>query len=579
MTKDKHPSAVEKSPRFAQIELLNDKAQTRDLVLRVNGKNLIISESELSKLLQPNLFKSGNKPAAGENTEFLSQYGIKSARDMISFLKSPTGEKTKKLLGDLLVLLVALKDLTVEQVQREQLLRQLFMAQIRLYIIAKKEARAKLNAAYQQQIDKSLAYGAAVAAQQSSTSTSVNPDYYDNVLRDHIRDSYALATHVLENQLHDSLEEAQLLEEEIALHEAEVARIMERYAILDTHLQALDDHADLLETVPSSAGQIEATEASLLIIQEKIRDLSKSIQQHVVNGENSEAEVLLHHLDGLNVRAEGMRTLLSALQQQKTYYDAEGSQTDSFKNAAYIVENQQHLYKDKESGKLYLLNAGQNFEDMTADEKATAQDNFEQSKPELAVVKHKINQYRTSELGLFAEKKQSLINRSENLQKEILDLTNQFNQAKAAEAGALALILEPKTDLSKVPTPKPTMKSSLSPVKPNFSPTQSYRHILQLMRFNPSQEAINQFKNGLLLANGQPNKAAQNMISNTIRPNERIMGTKMNNLLANLERLGVSANKPGVTSIQSAHPNKPQKENRAGNSPTPFKTTPSPFKN
>ncbi|MBA2709819.1 MAG: hypothetical protein H0U57_04400 [Tatlockia sp.] len=592
MTKDKQtPTAFEKSQpsklqKYDQVELLSDKAHEGDLVLRVNGKKVIISEADLTKILQPNLFKPGKNSVVDNkeiNSQFLGQYGLKSARDVISFLKSPAGEKTKKLLSDLLVLLVALKELKAEQIMRESLLRQLLMTQIRLvqirlHKIAKKEARSKLNAAYQQQIDKSLAYGAAMAAQQSSSSTSVNPDYYDNVLRDHIIASYSLATRAIENDLQETLEEAQLLESEINLHEAESAKILERYAILATHLQTLDEHADFLTTFENHSKRIEVTDAALSAIREQLRQFSETIQQHVENGEDLKAEQLLNHLDGLNVQAEGMNSILSVLNLQKKYYDAEGSTTDSFKKAAFVVDNQQQLFKDKVSGKLYLLSPGQNFDNMTADEKAKAQESYEASKPEIALIKTKINQYKATELGLFEEKKQSLITRSATLQKDILDLTNQLNQAKAAEAGALALILEPKMDLSKVPTPKPTMKSNQPQLKPQFSQTQSYRQILQLMRFNPTVEAINQFKNGLLHSNGQPNKAAQDIFSNTVKPNQKIEVSKMNHLLANLERLGISVNKPGINPIPSAHPQKHDKEHRASNSPTPFKTTPSPFK-
>jgi hypothetical protein len=589
MTRDKQPtsSSLEKSKTpqtkiYDEIELMDDKAHPGDLVLKVNGKKVVITEAELGKLLQPNLAKAGKNlsPAEKEmNIQFLGQYGLKSAKDVIAFLKSPTGEKTKKSLNDLLFILVALLDLRAEHYIRQQLLRHLFMAMVRLHKLARKEAIIKLNAAYQRQIDKSLAYGAAVAAQQLTPSTSSNSDYYDGLLRTHIKESYGLATQILENQLQDTLEEAQALENEIALHETEVSKIIERYSILEIHLQVLDDHFDSLETMQGSAEQIKATEAVLRVVFESMKRFTADIQQHVMKGEDLEAELPLNHLDGLNVQAEGLKIMLSVINLQKNYYDADGKNTNSFKKAAYVVDSQQQLYKDKESGKLYLLNPGQNFANLTVDEKAKAHANYEAAKPQIALIKNKINQYKATEFNLFEVKKNELVTRSENLQKGILDLTNQYNQAKAAEASTLALIMEPKTDLTKLPTPKPTMKANQPQLKPQFSPTQSYRQILQLMRFNPTQEAINLLKNSLLLPNGQPNKAAQDLITNTIKPNEIILGTKMNSLLANLERLGVSANKQGP--VPSAHPNKAQKEKqeqRASSSPTPLKTSLTPSK-
>ncbi len=588
MTRDKQPpsSTLQKSITlqtkiYDNIELIDDKSHPGSLVLKLNGKKVVITEAELGKLLQPNLAKAGKNPSQAEkemDIQFLGQYGLKSARDVIAFLKSPTGEKTKKSLNDLLFILVALLDLRAEHYIRQQLLRHLFMAMVRLHKLARKEAIIKLNAAYQRQIDKSLAYGAAVAAQQSTPETNSNSDYYNSLLRTHIKQSYGLATEIVENQLAETLAEAQALEHDIALHETEVSKIMERYSVLEIHLQVLDDHFDVIDSMHDSAERIEATEAVLRVVREGMKQFTANIQQHVMKGEDLEAELLLNQLDGMNVQAEGMKTMLSVINSQKNYYDADGKITNSFKKAAYVVDSQHHLYKDRESGKLYLLTPGQNFNNLTVDEKAKAQAKYEASKSEIAIIKDKINQYRTTEVNLFEEKKNALVTRSESLQKGILDLTNQYNQAKAAEATTLALILEPKTDLTKLPTPKPTMKANQPELKPQFSTTQSYRQILQLMRFNPTQEAINHLKNGLLLPNGQPNRAAQDLITNTIKPNEIILGTKMNSLLANLERLGVSANKPGLTPIPSAHPNKAPKEKqepRANASPTPCRTTPS----
>ncbi|MBA2656350.1 MAG: hypothetical protein H0U70_05120 [Tatlockia sp.] len=552
------------SAPFKNDEISLLESQGNGLELLAKGKKIVITENELKQLL-----KSNSNQAL---TSFsLALYGLKSAKDLCSFLKSPLDEKERKMMQVLLVLILAFKIAQGQDAIRAELLKHLFFANLKLVKFLKRKAAVKeLNLAYQHQIEKSLAFAKAEAQQRLDQDDDLgfsNDNLYNQLIVSH-----ALTPLIIEELLKAQLEEAQLLEQEIADHEKLFAEIIERHNILTSHLEGLDDHSAMLETLQKPGEKIEITQEALGHLQKRITETLASIQQHLSRGDEFQANLAINRLDGLQVQALGMKTMLAVLNSEKNFYDAKGQPTDSYRKAEFIVSNQIQLYKDKQSGKFYLLKPGQDFSSLTVDEKVEAQRNYEDSKPETTILKEQIKLQRVNEIAFFEEKKSALLLRSEFLQKNILDLNNKYNDAKTAEANGLELIKEPL--LNPVPTPGPRNQNV---IKPQLSLTQSYKQVLNLLRYNPTTEAINRLKSSFLLINGQPNQAAQNAVSQAIRPGEIILPAKMNSLLSTLERLGVSANKPNVTSIPNKHP-KPQNKPAPYSSPTPFKTTPSPFK-
>lgn len=503
--------ATQKAKIYNQIELITDKAHPDDLVLKANEEKIVITAKELGQLLKPKHPKSEAADDKKDSIQYLGQFGIKSPKQLIDLLKSETGEKAKKLLGDLLQITVALRDQQAQQTLRELYLRELFISQLRLYKLAKEEETAKRNAAYQQQIDKSLAYGAAMAMQQAGSNTDPKADEID-LLRKHIKASYALETQIIESQLNKAVKEAEELENEIVLQEEEYGHMVDRYSALDDHLSNLDSHYDEIEAIADPEEKAKAAETVLKKIQGEMKQYNADILQHYSSGENAQAEVLLNQLDGLSVQAQGLDAMMSAINLQKKYYNFDGDETKSIKNADYIVDGQQQLYKDKETGKFYLLAAGQDFANMSVDEKANAQEKYESEKPNISAIKNTISQNKATEFNLHVEKINELVTRSKTLQKNIVDLRNQYNQTKAAEAAALSQLNQPEIDLSKIPTPRPTMKANQPEAKSQVSPTPNYKQDLQAMRFNPTQEKIDKLINCFVLPNGQPNKAAQDLI-------------------------------------------------------------------
>lgn len=573
------------------VKLVHDKANPNALTLNVQGKKVVLNEAELTQLLQPyQRGKDPKKETSAANAQALSQHGIKSSQDIIAYLNSPGGKAKQALVQEQLSILVALKQQSAADIYRRELLKQLFLANARRTILSKRKAEMRaVIAANERQNKESIAASREASARSSSTA----PTYTlpDEDLRRYLLRSYDLALQDIEDELRESLDEAQKLEDEIAAHMAHGERIKVRFGIIHTHTDNLDAHSRRIENLPPQE-RIAVTQLGLGQIHLAMATLTSQILQHAYQGEDAQADQLMDHLDGLSIEAEGMQVMLDQMHSRCHYFTEEGHRTDAYHMTAYVVPSHQHIHKDKATGQLYLLKAGQKFEGMTTEEKAIARQKFEQVKPEFYNAKDRAKHYYDSEMSEFESTTSTLADRSEEMQKQILTLTNQHNSLKALRASVITQLDEAKSTALPMPTPnatplpKPAPSATPSPrpgqteVTSQFAPAQSYRHILQLMRINPSQESIDRFKSGFVLPNGEPNRAVQEAIATSIKPGMPILLTTMNSLLANLERLGVSTNKPSVTSIPSKHPQRVENqkpEESPGTTPTPFSTTPSPF--
>jgi uncharacterized protein YlzI (FlbEa/FlbD family) len=566
-----NPQSSAKTPNKFDIELGNEKGRPDELVFQLNGKKMVINEAELRQLLQP-----GQAKAVAEKKANPTEQGIKSAQDVINSLKSPSDNNFKKLILDQLVLLVSLKKEKEKTDQkysiRAELLRQLFMANSRLLKIAKRRSEKKeLIAAFQRQIDKSLATARTIA-QQSMVSSAIDLGLdFEAMLKRSILGAYALAIKLTDGELQEALEEQKNINQALEELEFEGAEIFNRYGILDDHMSFLDEHYEALESMTSDEEQLEATRAVLATIEGGMQAVTAKIQQHVSKGEEDQAEQLLNHLDGLSAQQVGMQMTLDVLTSEKRMYDGKGAETKSFKNAAWVTPAE--LHHDQNSGKMLLLRPGQSPQNMTKDEKEDAHKSFNEQKPALMPIKKQIQMNKATELALFEEKKSVMVARAQEVNNRILDLDNQNRQTKAAQASAMAALTAPNPDLSKIPTPRPTQTAKTEKqqeAKPAVMDTQTLREELMAMRFKPQPQAIKALRDKL------PNKKAQDLFDLTIRPNEPITQTKMNMFLANMARLGLVANKPNVTATPSKHPENTLQDDYK--SPTPLKTTPSPFK-
>lgn len=587
-------SKIGNIPELQKIELLNDKTLSSELRFKVDGKLVTINERELHQLLQPyptktvqekernkqtqaNAFDSNH---AATNTTALAQHGLKSTRDLMVFLKSSGGRTAQALVQDHAAMLLFMKQQHTASLYRRELLKRLFRANHRLLKIARRRAEQKrINAINQRQVEKSLAYGRAAAQERPySGSYALYPHY---AIRIQIDNSYALSAKLIEEELTECYEASRLLEEEMAALEELRIYLDELHLHLEAAGTALEQHEEEMTSLSNVEEKIAYTQAKRNETKAEIKLLGVKIQEQMQKGNQQEAKQLMHQLDCRNIEALNMKVMLDVYRSDKSYYDAEGSKVPSYKKASYVVSNLQSLYKDG-GGKFYLLEPGQKFNEMSAEEKVAAHNRFEQAKPSLSLAKQQIKHYVEANNEVFKQTSSDLLDRCNKMQTRILSLTKAQMALKRDQASTHTQLDSLSTEDTKAPAPKLTPRPSLTPEAAQYSPAKSYRHALHLMRLNPTPQAINFLKNSLVLPNAALLKEAQEAIDYAIKPYIPIPLIKMNNLLAHLERLGVSANKPSVTSIPNKHPNKlenQKSDNKSPNTaPTPFRTTLSPFK-
>lgn len=514
--------------------------------------------------------------------QLIGQLGLKDATEVAAFLKSPIGLKTKALLQEQQILLAELKK-TRQHAMLEALLKKMrIRAFLHLIAVYKRKARAKeLNAAIQKQIDERLA-----SSQKQTPVETVqpfNPIDTQAVIKQTYA-AYKLAAQVIENTLEEKIKEAQELEEELAALEIEGKKIAKRYNAFEEKLSELDNQYEQFverNKEKTTAEKIADIKSMIATLNNTIDIKRIEIDRLVVANQDEEAMEILPELNSLNGQSAGMEDILSVLEERKLFYNAAGERVDSYKEADFILPKTQRLFVDKQTGITYILTASADlnseeltnlFNTLSPKDKLAAQRQYERTKPEISNLKALVANNKQLELALHTEKVNKALAHSELLQQEILDLTNQ--------AAAIASMMDQiATALNQVnqqlgsdiqlatPKPKPTPGGTASAKKEAISGTLVCKHMLQLIKSNPTPAAIDRFANSFVLPDGSPNKQAQDLIRNNIKPGMPILQTTMNRLLQDLPRFGVTANSPRVTPIPDKTPGKIT-------APTPFKTTP-----
>ncbi|KTC85639.1 hypothetical protein [Legionella drozanskii] len=511
--------------------------------------------------------------------QLLGQTGLKNTKQAAAFWKSIAGKTTKALIHEQVALFATFKQI-VHQNNLDNYIRKLRIMSF-LYLIAvyRKKAHAKeLNAAIQKQIDR-------IATQNQRSAVKEVESYLPNANQLIFSQTYAayqLASQLIDSALEEKLKEAQALEEELAALEIEHKAILQRYAVFEDSLDQLDKDYELFEQRTegkSTEEKIKEFKEMIAALHQAIDEKQKEIDGFVNNNQDEEVTKKFDELNALNGRSVGMDDILAVLEDKKSFYDASGIKVPSYKMAVFILPHTLRLYIDPQSGLVYLLTAMPNlsatdlkhrFDALSPDDKLSAQRHYEHSKPTISNIRYVVGTNKDQELTLNLTKTQHALAHSDRLQQQILDLSNQAASI-AAFMDQIANELSPDTPL---PLPKPTTPtpspSGVSVKKDPVSKAQIFRHILELIKSNPTKEAIDRFADSFKLKNGKPNKEAQDLIRNTIIPGMPIPKMTMDFLLQNLPRFAVTANSPRVTPI----PDKTLDKTINPPSPTPFKTTP-----
>lgn len=539
------------------------------------------------------------------STIYVGRYGLKSAKDVITFLKSPAGHSVQAMIIEQLEEIASIQAAIRQQQLDHEVRRHRALAALLLGLIYEKEAQAKeRNALLQEDIDKRL-------HQQNSTTTSETDS---SIATKHQEAHAAFAAYTaytasiaaLEHVLGRKIKESEDIEQQMEKLAEQKAVIETRYQQFEAHITELDHFGILLhahEMSPEQRAQhiselrtaLEATSTlqaisedaraeadtlqsvlSLLeqanaptttkFLENKVKTLEKTLRDQAAEisrlleaDKDIDAMKLLHEHNALHVQFEGLRDMIAVIKVEKILWDMHGRPTNSLKDAMFVLPKEKSIVYS--NGQYYLLQPGQDFDSMSQEEKATAQKSYERARPDISNVKTLVHHNKAIEEREHQEKQLKLSVRSETMQQEILLVTNQLTQLQAAQADAATLMKQLSADMY-VPTPKPTPNKNAT--APSNAVTQSYRHMLLLMKANPTEESVQRLKKVFTKEDGKIETAIERILKN-ITLGRPIPESTMQALLKNLNRLAVSANKPNVT---------PVKDPSELTAPSPFATKP-----
>ncbi len=501
------------------------------------GLPVILNRKRLEQLFAHTelfLHPNKNEQVTPENSvelsnQLLSRSGLKTAQQVIQFLKSPKGLLTIALINDELAEIAALEDDIQHQILKEQLEKKCFFALFLLGLMHKRKAHAHHvldeNAAQQREHklhedkQKAIAEEEAVAALQT-----LEPDQND-------RDTYKAESTEIEKALLLKLLEAKILGEQLQDLQAQYRETIKKYAA----------YQDLIGAIHGQFNENTATET----IQSKIEELTKEINQHQETLKSEDQTDMPHLIAlretifGLNLQVTTLQDLKAVKNQAKVLYNKDYERVSSFADAEFILPTT--LKFVKKDNKNYLIPSNQSLEDMSIADQTAAEEKFKQLKPEHKMsAKNLVQHYLGKEIERHHAKKEALFLASEVMQETLLLLQNQLLAIQATLTNDELLVKQPK--------PTPAMK--MHPI-PSTTPnskwmSDNYKQILILMRENPTARSIAWLKSNL--ANVKPGDTLYEQLK-ALRPGAPIPPETMKNLLA-LNPL-VSA------FLQHHHPNSP----------------------
>jgi effector protein LidA len=550
------------SPNLKQNLLLQD-ARGKEIVLKASHLEKWFAQAESSLLsnthkLTPDEIKANTPTLA---TQFLGHFdlqdGLRTPQNVIDFFKSHAGKATLAMISKNLAETADAEehlqmDLLIKQRQRQRL-----MSFLLLGLLHRREARKHLNEAIQHDIDKRHKTEKETQKQlaEASSYESSREMYLQKTL-----DAYLDASRALECELNNKHALSITLEHDLAELEKHILLTAKKYSLYNSQLDLA--YEDLAEFTLLPVISIESIQLKINSLSGDFNDEADEINKHLLAGEDDIAREKMEMCNARNLRIGLLLDMIAVIDGRKVMYTQDGLPTQDFHKAEFIISNQKKLVQN--NGKYYILNAGQDSENLSNEEKEAGERAYLRLRPEIIGVKQLIQHNENLEQKVHNEKKSVLSARSEAMQQDILLLANQLTQMQASCASTEAA-LTPRTPTPAMkPMPTPTPTPTVSPQASTQCLSNSYRHMLLLMKNNPSERSIEWLKTNI--ANTQSPKKLQEQV-NTLSPGKPIPAELMKQLLAR-RHLGHQWLTPFQTDITQT--------NLTPYSTSPFKTRPTP---
>ncbi|KTC95766.1 hypothetical protein [Legionella erythra] len=491
-------------------------------------------------------------------TQFVGRYGIKTAKDVIAFLKSPAGDSVKIMIGEELAQVAALEEFKRQEYQTHEIRQHRLLAFLLLGLLYREAHARHVVEANTQQAEARVQQGEANVAQDQQRAREQRVAALNQSLNSFNNTASAIQSRLSEKQLElDSVQrELQAINpEEMAMRyetfdrhlseldiqfqlpeldiDEQIASLEAQKAALEAQLQAQSPEA--LETAlvdPNAPPQLvdsdslkdriaELTErihglkqhkaasanAQIPLIEDKIKALSDQLelqlddmQQLIESGQDDKARKILLEHNGLHLQIAGLKDMMGVLKGEKVLYKEDGQIAKSFDEAAFVLPLDKKVVKRDD--KFYLIGAKQDLSTMEEHDLLQAQKDFERARPEISNLKLLVKHNH----GLENERLETVQEKSKSLHNDIMMLRNQLTQIQAAQSKIVAEMqtldptITPKSLLRPtIPTPTPSSNPVNSVGKPSpqaLHPTQVYKMLYEIIQRLPPnpKDAVDQFE-------------------------------------------------------------------------------------
>ncbi|MDX1836669.1 hypothetical protein DIZ81_00380 [Legionella taurinensis] len=472
-------------------------------------------------------------------TQFVGRYGIKTAKDVIAFLKSPAGDSVKIMIGEELAQVAALEEFKRQEYQTHEIRQHRLLAFLLLGLLYREAHARHVVEANTQQAEARVQQGEANISQEQQRAREQRTAALNQSLNSFNNTAAAIESRLSQKELElDSVQrELQAINpEEMAMRyetfdrhlgeleiqfqlpelniDEQIASLEAQKTALEAQLQtqtpdalesALVDpnappqrldsgsgnlkdriaelseriHALKQQKIASASAHIPQIEDKIKALSDKLESQLDDMQQLIESGKDDEARKILLEHNGLHLQIAGLKDMVGVLKGEKVLYKDDGQVAKSFDEAAFVLPLDKKVVKQND--KYYLIGAKQDLSTMEEHDLLQAQKDFERARPEISNLKLLVKHNH----GLENERLQQVQDKSKSLHNDIMTLRNQLTQIQAARSEVVAEMqkLDPSmTPESLIRPTIPTPTPSSNPVNSVGKPAPQTPHATQVYK-------------------------------------------------------------------------------------------------
>ncbi|RUR27980.1 hypothetical protein [Legionella qingyii] len=382
-----------------------------------------------------------NQADPNPSTIDLSQFGLHNPEDIKIFLLSPAGETVTHEIGTELALERAIEEERQLQIQEEITMQERRRGFLFHWLLAEEaEAKKAQNELIEMQQEKMLKPNQPTAQKKTTPETN-------DALKDTL-EHYDSSIRSFQKQQENLKAEEQALTHELSMLEDESIAIDEKHKTYNNVLNAYDKSAPTFENDP------EMLDREISSLERQIDRMTQSVFDELDKGNEKEARKILNQQNALNLQLASLKDIKSKVGNEKVFFDAElNSEGITYDKALFALPKDQAQGLVKHDGKYFLLDKGENWEDVKNDSSKleNAQARFEKAKPEIMSVKNVVQHVKKQEVELNTTRQEETRSKIAVNKAEQLMVANQITLMQSARANAQQAALKAAIDVPMQP--------------------------------------------------------------------------------------------------------------------------------